>query len=310
MSSSPSQTLRWVSASIAAVLSVCLAALTLVLIWFQFTVSDEAHFVSSANSVVQDEQFRSQLADDVAQDIMSSEKVNQYLGDGSDTGTFAGIQSWVKDRASNLVRSTVAGVVDSKDFRETWKEMASSTHSANFDDPSSSTLMVDAGPLYQAFNDRVQSTVHLDLGLDEGSHRVELENAPQDGGDAPMAKFLHRAQSLSAVSPALGAAALVVALLAALLAPRSKALFLALASAGTGLATWLAMTVLSARFNTQMGAVQGTEGLIAQHFGEAITANVQTWALTSMGVGLGIALVLVIGHVLTSARQGNTSHTF
>lgn len=303
-------TLRWVFSVIAAVLAVCLATLTLLLAWFQQSVGDESHFVSSADDVIQEESFRSDLADAATQQIMDSDSVQQYLGDGSTIGGLPGLQSWAKDRASGLMHSTVKGVVDSEDFRSTWKQTAKETHASNFGDDPSSTLVVDASPIYQSVNDKVENAVHIDLGLGDDTARIELEKAPSSGEEGPMAHFLHNAQSLAAVAPTFGAVAVVATLVSALAAPRGKSLFVALVAAAAGLVTWVSMTVLAARFHAQLDTVEGTGGLIAQHMGDALTSNVQAWALTSLGVGLGIALILVIIHVMNASRHANHSHTF
>ncbi|MDN5605715.1 MAG: hypothetical protein L0G59_09910 [Kocuria sp.] len=296
-------TLRWVFSVIAAVLAVGLATLTLLLAWFQQSVGDESHFVSSADDVIQEESFRSDLADAATQQIMDSDSVQQYVGDGSTIGGLPGLQSWAKDRAFGLMHSTVKGVVDSEDFRSTWKQTAKETHASNFGDDPSSTLVVDATPIYQAVNDKVENAVHIDLGLGDDTARIELE-------EGAMAHFLHTAQSLAAVAPTFGAVAVVAALVSALVAPRGKSLFVALVAAATGLVTWVSMTVLASRFHAQLDTVEGTGGLIAQHMGDALTSNVQAWALTSLGVGLGIALILVIIHVMDASRHTNESHTF
>lgn len=310
MLSSASQRIRWVLAAVVSVLAICLATLTVVLVWFQYSVADEDHFVASTTSIVHDEQFRSDLADDVTRDVMDSDQVTRYLGSGSGSGPFGGIQNWAKNGVTSLVHSTVEGVIASQDFQKAWTSTATATHSANFGDSPESTMVVDAAPMYQAFGDKLGSAIPVDPELDGSSHLLSLENAPDNGKDAPIAAFLHGAQSLSDASPAFGAGGVVLALLAGLIAPRAKSLFVALAAAGTGILTWLVMTVLSARFGAQMSSLQGTEGLFASRFADAITANVQTWALTSLGVGLGLSVVLVIGHVLSTSRRGASSHRF
>ncbi len=301
--------LRWVLSGILALAAVLLAALTVALAWFGATVVDSNNFVDKAGAVAQEENFRDQLTDHVTDDIMASEAVTHYLGDGSQGGILSGAKNALRDTAKRVIRSAVDATVNSSDFQSVWKDTASATHDANFGPSPSSTLVLDASPFYSEINDRVHGLVHVNLGLDQGDHRIALESAPAGQTEGPTAEVLHRGQTLSAMTPVLGTATAIAALAAAVIAPRGKLLMVALISAAAALVTWVGMSVLGSRFNAAMGSVGDTGGLIAQHLGKALTSNIQAWTLTSLGVGLGLAVILVIVHVLGGSR-GENRHVF
>lgn len=290
-------------------MAVLLAASTVALAWFGATVVDSNHFVSAAGEVAQSDDFREQLTDHVTDDIMASDAVTRYLGDGSQGGILSGVKNALRGTAQGVIHSAVGSTVNSSDFQSVWKNTASATHDANFGPSPSSTLVVDASPFYSDINDRVHGLLHVDLGLDHGDHRIALESVPAGQTEGPTADILHRGQSLAAMTPVIGTAAAILALAAAVIAPRGKLLMVALTSAAAALLAWIGMSVLGSRFNSAMDSVGDTGGLIAQHLGKALTSNIQAWTLTTLGVGLGLAVVLVIVHVLAGSRAENR-HVF
>lgn len=304
-----SHPVRWTLSVLCTLAAIVLATATVALSWFSSTIVDKGHFGDAAADVVTDQNFRDELSNHVTDDVMASDTVKGFLGDGSASGLLSGPKNALRATAQGVVHSAVSNTVNSDEFRSVWADTADATHDANFGSSPSSTLVLDASPFYDEINNRVHDVLHVDLGLNQGDHRVALEQKTNDQGEGETASLLHKAQHMTSAAPVLGTLAGLLALAAGVIAPRGKLLMVAMASAGAALLTWASMSLLGSRFNDSLADVAGTGGLISQHLGRALTENIQPWTLTTLGIGLGLAVILVILQVLTGPR-GDTKQVF
>ena len=306
MSHSLSSAIRGVLAVLLGLVAVALAALSVALCWFQQDLQNEDRFVATTSSLSSDQQFRDQLVDASVQDVMSSEVVTQYLGDGNSQGhLFSGLSNWFHDKAEGIMHDAAQKAADSEEFRSVWEQTARQTHQADFDGSDRKTLVVDASPLYRAVDERVRSAIGVDLGLEDGDHLVAVEQVPDGAQEAPGAAFIQVGQEWSGRLPVLITLAAVAALAAAVLAGRWWALTLGAVCAASGLATWGAFLLLHQRMQEAVAGAEGAGGVVARHLVSALTQNQPSWGLTSLGVGLGAAVLLIIAHVVLAARRGN-----
>lgn len=306
MSHSLSSAIRGVLAVLLGLVAVVLAALSVALCWFQQDLQNEDRFVATTSSLSSDQQFRDQLVDASVQDVMSSEVVTRYLGDGNSQGhLFSGLSNWFHDKAEGIMHDAAQKAADSEEFRSVWEQAARQTHQADFDGSERKTLVVDASPLYRAVDERVRSAIGVDLGLEDGDHLVAVEQVPDGAQEAPGAAFIRVGQEWTSRLPVLITLAVVAALAAAVLARRWWALALGAVCAGAGLATWGVFLLLHQRMQDAVAGAEGAGGVVARHLVSALTQNQPSWGLTSLGVGLGAAVLLIIAHVVLAARRGN-----
>ncbi|OAX67684.1 hypothetical protein A5N15_01810 [Rothia kristinae] len=221
MSHSLSSAIRGVLAVLLGLVAVALAALSVALCWFQQDLQNEDRFVATTSSLSSDQQFRDQLVDASVQDVMSSEVVTRYLGDGNSQGhLFSGLSNWFHDKAEGIMHDAAQKAADSEEFRSVWEQTARQTHQADFDGSDRKTLVVDASPLYRAVDERVRSAIGVDLGLEDGDHLVAVEQVPDGAQEAPGAAFIRVGQEWTGRLPVLITLAAVAALAAAVLAGR------------------------------------------------------------------------------------------
>lgn len=283
--------------------------------WYQHEVLDEGQFVASASTLASDDAFRHDLVDSATQDVMASSEVEHYLGDGNSSGEIGGGwlgelagkgKDWLRDRAQDFVHRALAQTADSSEFQSLWRQTAEDTHRADFGKDARGTVVLDVSPLYAAANAKIQSEAFVDLGLDEGTHLLEVEQKPEGAGqgqEAPVARVLHTGQDWAAALPAWTAVAVVLGLVAAALATRRRFLVLAAASAGTGILAWAQLVLGRQWVLGQAEKASGTEGLILKNLLRALTADVSGWALTALGAGAGAAVLFLLVHILLQGRH-------
>jgi hypothetical protein len=297
-------TLRRLLATLASLAAVILACGSVVLAWFDAAILDEDSFTASADTVAASDQFRQELTDAAVQDIMASDEVSRYLGDGSGGDSwYSGLQDLARGGAEKALHGAVSSAVDSGDFESVWNETAVETHRENLGEDPSQTLVLDATPLYRAVDERVGGIVGLDLGLGDQRHLVELEEAGPSG-QGETAAILHRIERLATAVPAFAVGAVVLTLAAAALLPRHRALAPAGILAASGILTWAVMSLGSGALVRWAEGLDGTGGVVLGRFMEAVTEGVPGWALTSLGIGLGGAVLLIIADVLIGSRRG------
>lgn len=294
---------RGALAAVAALLAVVLAVASVVLTWFSASIVDEDAFVATADGMAASEEFRGQLADAAVEDIMASDEVSRYLGDGSGDAWYSGLLGAARDGAETVLRGAVSSAVESEDFAAVWHETAVETHRENLGEAPSDVLVLDAGPLYETVDARIGGLLGVDLGLGDQGRLIDLEE-PGASGQGEGAAFLHDAARLATAVPAFAIGAVVLTLAAAWLMPRHRALAPAGVLAAAGIAVWAVMSFGAGALTRWADDVGGTGGVVLGRFTEAVTADVPTWALTSLGVGLGAAVLLIIADVLRGSRRG------
>lgn len=306
---SVSSWVRGILSVLCAAAAVVLAGSSIVLGWFNAHVQNEDAFVATATSFSSDQRFQQELADAATQDVMNSSEVKQYLGSSSDSddGLFGSLRHWARGEAENLIKDAAGKAVASDDFRTVWENTARATHRENTNADAPKVLTVDAGPIYDEVNQKIQEAVHLDLGLNQGSHTVAVEQTESGKDHGKVAGWLAVGRDWGQRIPMLVVLAAVFALAACLLSPRRWALVGALVSAGTGIATWAVMTLESQALRSDASGASGVAGIVQRYLVDAIAGTVSPWATTSVVVGLAAAVLLIIIHVaLAGLRRVET----
>lgn len=299
--------LRSVLALVLGLASVALVVATVGLSWFHADIQDEDAFAATAQGVAADQGFRDDLVDAAVQDIMDSSQVTQYLGDGSDSGHwYSGLQDFARDKVQDFVQGSVQDVADSDGFQSAWDSTARATHTRNLGEDPSDVFVVDASPIYDQVDQEIRSRTGVDLKLDEGEHLIAMEQVQESSQEGRIAQILHRLDEGSQHLPVYGTLAALCALGAAVVAPRGRILVVAAVSAVAGLGTWLAFLAARSAWESATGTAEGTGGVIERYLVRALDADMPTWGLTSLGVGLGCAVVLVILHVALALRRQRT----
>lgn len=301
-----SAALRRALSLVAGLAAALLAVLCIALSWFQLTVADEEEFSRVSSSVAREESFRQELADAAVQDIMDSPQVDRYLGAADDGKWYSGAVSWFKDRAEGLVDRAVSGAVDSDQFQQVWDETLQATHQENLGENPPEVLTLDVTPMYELLNEEVHSATTIDLHLADERTLVDLEE-PEAGSDGGViARRLHSAQQWAEALPALAVGALVLAGAAMGLMPHRRLIPLALFGAVTGVGAWAVFTSGAAALRESVAGLEGSGGVVARYLMDAVTANTGTWGLTSLGVGIGAGVVLLILDVLIHTSRQDT----
>lgn len=295
--------LRWAGSMIAGAGAVVLIVLSIMVGWFQLTVADEDAFMEATSSVARDQQFREELVDAAVQDIMEAPQLDRYFGAADDGAWYSGAASWLKDRAKGLVTRAVSTAVESDQFPQIWDETLLATHELNLSETAPNVLTLDVTPLYRLVDDKVRSLTTVDLHLAEERVLLPLEEVPPGQEEGPIARKLHRAQDWAQALPAFAVGAVVLTLLSAGLMPQRRLIPIALIAAASGVGGWAALNAGAAFLRDAVANLEGAGGVVARALMEALTANTGTWGQSALGVGVGLAVLLLIIDVLIHASR-------
>lgn len=163
-------------------LAILLAAVVLLLgasgslaFWTQKNFVEKEGFSQISENMAHDQEFQHELAQAVTNDLMESEIITQYLGDGSSKNTFnpldilGSLQDWGHDRVENLISGATTKVVEADNYPEVWQQVMTDTHDYNLDN-SKSESVIDITAVYQEVDQQVGSIMGFDPDL-VGSER-------------------------------------------------------------------------------------------------------------------------------------------
>lgn len=271
--------------------------------WAQTNLVSAAGFEQLTAPLAQDADFQQALAQAVTADLLASEPIASYLGDGQSQAWYGGIQNWLYDQAENLMSQSTESLVASEAYPQLWQETIEATHSYNFS-ADNQPARLDFSPFYQAALTGVQNRTGLTLGLEASSlpgARVALE---AEEGPYPVSSSLRALADFAAAWQTYALVSGGLLLLAVLLWPGKRLAFAAvsclLAAGGTAL-LGLISSGLSLTSSIPLPALQSA-ALFLQRLSEAMTASLASsyygWAGVLFLAGLGLTLLAILSSLL------------
>ncbi|GAA4790507.1 hypothetical protein GCM10023352_05660 [Rothia endophytica] len=280
--------------------------------WADTTLVDTQNFTELTSSLATDPDFQQALGTSVTDDIMSSDAIATYLGDGNSTTWYGDVQNWLYDRTHTIVSDATTGAITSENFQTLWLEVISDTHAYNFSGESRPAVL-DLSAIY----DQADDSVNNSLGFTIDTSTLPGRTVPLDNGQGsyPINSAINTLIRFSDSWQLLLAAAAVIAALSFLLWPGNRFAHLAFASLSAAALLWLAGLVgggLSLTSGISLPA-SPTAVLFLQSIAEKLTASYADLHYRLAGYALiatlALTLMAILSAILRATARATTAHT-
>lgn len=128
--------------------------------WSAHTITDTAGFTALTADLATDPEFQEALATSLTEDIMASPAISTYLGDGTSTTWYGGVQNWLYDQTKNFVDTATGATISSDTYPELWNQVITDTHAYNFSGETRPAVL-DLSAIYDAASSSVASSTGL-----------------------------------------------------------------------------------------------------------------------------------------------------
>ncbi|MDO4898179.1 MAG: hypothetical protein Q3965_02620 [Rothia sp. (in: high G+C Gram-positive bacteria)] len=280
--------------------------------WAETTLINTEKFTELTAPLATDTEFQQALSSSVTEDVMASETVTSYLGNGESTAWYGGVQNWLYDQTESIVNSATSSAVTSENFPALWQQVVSDTHAYNFSGETRPAVL-DLSAVYDEAGQAVNNSIGF--SLDAGSlpgRTVALDSAngtyPINSAINALMGFAHSWAIWTGVSAGL-------TLLVFLLWPRNRFAFLAVAAFIAAAALWLVGLIgggLSLTSGISLPS-SATAVLFLQNVAEIMTDSYADFhyrlAFYALIAAVVLTLLAVLSAVLGLTARATTAHT-
>ncbi len=287
-------------------LALLLALLTLLLAgsaagayWAQSSIVDPQGFAAISMNMAENKDFQAELAQAVTQDIMASEALSQYLGNGQESGLWGNVQNWARQQVESGISTAAQTVVEAESYPDMWKEVMADTHDYNMQAQGQGAAL-DLSALYKEIGQQTGTVLGVDTSqVTSGEHLLPLVPAKAH----PLGQALQGVQAYAASWPVQLALAGLGLLLGLLLWPGNRCYYLAFMLMLAGAGFWLlslgsallASSLDSLSIPSSVGQVFMAQ--LASELASSFKAFMLTWVAPALIAGvlfffLGLALQL------------------
>lgn len=280
--------------------------------WADTALVDTQNFTELTSSLATDPEFQQSLSSSVTDDIMSSNAIATYLGDGNSTAWYGDVQNWLYDRTHTIVSDATTGAITSENFQTLWLEVINDTHAYNFSGESRPAVL-DLSAVY----DQAGSSVNSALGFTIDTSTLPGRTVPLDSaeGSYPINSAINTLIRFSDSWQLILAAAATMAALSFLLWPGNRFGHLAFAALSAAALLWLAGLVgggLSLTSSISLPA-SPTAVLFLQSIAEKLTASYADLHYRLAGYALiatlALTLLAILSAILRATARATTAHT-
>ncbi|QNV40498.1 hypothetical protein IDM48_03540 [Rothia amarae] len=266
--------------------------------WAQKNFVEPAGFSAISANMAQDKEFQHELAQGVAHDVMQSDNIKQYLGEGDSKDIFnpldiiGSLKDWGYDQVEGVVTGATTAVVDSENYPQVWNQVMMDTHAYNLDE-SKTDSVIDITAVYQQVDQQVGSIMGFDPDL-VGSDRHLITLDATNG--TSLRDVVTGVKNFAATWQTQLILAAVALFLAFLLWPRGRLLFIGIAVLIAGGLLWFG-SLATEGISTAARSLNLTSS-VGQVFIQGL-ANQYAHSLSGFA-GSYVAPFLIIGAVLVA----------
>lgn len=239
--------LRYALAILAASLSILCALTGSVASWVNQNLISQSGFNQLSTQLVEDQDFQKRIADAAVTDVMNSEAVKRVFPE-SGNNFLTQILSTSRGEVKKRLSENAQRLTGTSEYRTMWRQVAADTHTYNLahpDDPAA----LDISAFYRELDARVGSIGIYDPDISSwGKHLISID---RDGN--PVQHAVQRAQWVGSMSGALIAASIIGLVIALILLPRGRFVFLTCAFLILAAGLWILSAVMAQQTPQTLG---------------------------------------------------------
>lgn len=259
---------------------------------------ESAGFSTISSNLAHDQDFQQQLADAVTNDLMETQQVKSILGDGNSKNVLnpldilGSVQDWGYDQVKNMISGATTAVISAQDYPGVWNQMMMDTHDYNLDS-NNPVAALDTTAVYQEVDSRVGTFMGFDPDF-VGSNRHIVELNASNG--TSLHDSLMQLKNYAATWQTQLIVAAIALVLAFLLWPRGKLIFLGIIALLGGALLW-GGSLFASGISTAAGSLNITNSVgqvFVQGLANQYAAALATFAGSFVIYFLITAVVLIL----------------
>lgn len=239
--------LRYALAILAASLSILCALTGSVASWVNQNLISQSGFNQLSTQLVEDQDFQKRIADAAVTDVMNSDAVKRVFPE-SGNNFLTQILSTSRGEVKKRLSENAQRLTGTSEYRTMWRQVAADTHTYNLahpDDPAA----LDISAFYRELDARVGSIGIYDPDISSwGKHLISID---RDGN--PLQHAVQRAQWVGSMSGALIVASIIGLVIALILLPRGRFVFLTCAFLILAAGLWILSAVMAQQTPQTLG---------------------------------------------------------